>query len=207
MTVRRLPATLALTLALFLAPALAVPGTASAQDPAHPVPRDDIYCPPALPPVDSATHLRVGDPAPDFDLPCISGGRVRLSDYRGRSNVLVSFVPAAWTPVCSDQWPGYNLARELFELHDTVILGLSADNVPTLFAWVHEMGGLWFPVLSDFWPHGATARAYGVLRGDGTSERALFLVDRQGVIRFMDVHDINTRPDLGQIAKALEALP
>ncbi|MGE4554398.1 MAG: redoxin domain-containing protein, partial [Desulfovibrionaceae bacterium] len=121
--------------------------------------------------------------------------------------VLVSFVPAAWTPVCSDQWPGYNLARELFEAHDTVVLGVSVDNVPTLYAWTREMGGLWFPVASDFWPHGAAASAFGVLRRDGTAERALFLVDKQGIIRFLDVHDINSRPDLGRVARALDQLP
>jgi peroxiredoxin (alkyl hydroperoxide reductase subunit C) len=108
--------------------------------------------------------------------------------------------------VCSDQWPGYNIARDLFEAYDAVLLGISVDNVPTLFAWTQEMGGLWFPVLSDFWPHGAVAARYGVLRSDGVSERAIFIIDKEGVIRYIDVHDINQRPPLEGILKELEKL-
>lgn len=167
---------------------------------------EEIYQNGELKPTDSQLKVAVGDQAPDFTLPAVSGGRVSLSDYRGKKNVLLSFVPAAWTPVCSDQWPGYNLARSLFESHDTVLLGVTVDNTPTQYAWIQAMNGLWFPVLSDFWPHGATAAAYGVLRGDGMAERALFLIDKTGTIRFIDVHDINKRPDLGVIAKELEKL-
>ncbi|MEJ5349792.1 MAG: peroxiredoxin [Desulfosoma sp.] len=165
-----------------------------------------IYTPGPLKPVDSQLKVRVGDAAPDFTLPSISGEKVRLSQFRGQKNVVLSFVPAAWTPVCSDQWPGYNIAKELFEARDAVLLGISVDNLPTLFAWTQEMGGLWFPVLSDFWPHGAVASQYGVLRSDGVSERAIFIVDKEGVIRFIDVHDINERPPLEGILKELDKL-
>jgi len=85
-------------------------------------------------------------------------------------------------------------------------LGITVDNLPTLHAWTQEMGGLWFPVLSDFWPHGAVAAKYGVLRSDGTAERALFVIDKQGVIRYVDVHDINERPPLDELVRALERL-
>ena len=68
------------------------------------------------------------------------------------------------------------------------------------------MGTLWFPVLSDFWPHGKAASAYGVLRSDGTAERAIFIIDRQGIIRYIDVHDINSRPPLEGIINELEKL-
>lgn len=170
------------------------------------LPPETLFNPGPLKPVDSTLRVAVGDKAPGFDLPSINGGRVRLSDYLGKKNVVLTFVPAAWTPVCSSQWPGYNLARELFEKHDTVLVGLSCDNLPTLHAWVAQMGGLWFPVASDFWPHGRTAEAYGVLRPEGVSERALFLIDKQGVVRFIDVHDINLRPDLGVLAREMEKL-
>jgi peroxiredoxin (alkyl hydroperoxide reductase subunit C) len=80
------------------------------------------------------------------------------------------------------------------------------DNIPTLFSWTKQMGNLWFPVLSDFWPHGAVAKKYGVLRSDGTSERALFIIDKKGIIRYIDVHDINKRPQLEDLIKELEKL-
>jgi len=157
-----------------------------------------------LPPTDSTLAVAVGDPMPDFDLPAIDGSRVRLSDYVGKKNLVLSFVPAAWTPVCSGQWPGYNIAKDVFAANDTALVGITADNIPTLFAWTRQMGGLWFPVASDFWPHGALAKKLGILRSDGVTERALFLVDKKGLIRFIDVHDINNRPDLGPLIEAME---
>jgi peroxiredoxin (alkyl hydroperoxide reductase subunit C) len=175
--------------------------------PASPQSGDNLYDPGVLKPIDSTLKVKVGQPAPDFTLPSVAGERVRLKDFRGKKNVVISFVPAAFTPVCSDQWPGYNMARGLFESHNAVLLGITVDNIPTLYAWTRQMGPeLWFPVLSDFWPHGAVARKYGVLRSDGTSERALFFIDTKGILREAIVSDINRRPDLESIARALEKL-
>jgi peroxiredoxin (alkyl hydroperoxide reductase subunit C) len=168
--------------------------------------KDMIFNPGVLKAVDSTLKVKVGEPAPDFTLPAVSGDKVSLSQYRGKKNVVISFVPAAFTPVCSDQWPGYNMARGLFEEHDAVLLGITVDNIPTLFAWTHEMGQLWFPVLSDFWPHGAVAEKFGLLRSDGVSERALVFIDKQGVIRDILVSDINKRPDLERCVIGLEKL-
>jgi peroxiredoxin len=168
--------------------------------------KDMIYNPGPLKPIDSTLKVKVGQAAPDFTLPSITGEKVRLSQFRGKKNVVLSFVPAAFTPVCSDQWPGYNMARKLFEGRDAVLLGISVDNIPTLYAWTSQMGELWFPVLSDFWPHGAVAKKFGVLRSDGVSERALFFIDKKGIIRDILVSDINKRPDLEYIATALEKL-
>jgi peroxiredoxin len=165
-----------------------------------------VYSVGELKPVDSATKLKVGDRAPDFTLTTIDREKVTLNQFREKKNVVISFVPAAWTPVCSDQWPGYNIARDLFEQNDAILLGITVDNIPTLFAWTQEMGSVWFPVLSDFHPHGAVAKKYGVLRSDGTSERALFVVDKKGIIRYIDVHDINQRPKLEVLLKELEKL-
>jgi peroxiredoxin len=170
--------------------------------------KDNIYDPGTLKPIDSVLNVKVGDRAPDFTLPSVSGKKISLGLYRGKKNVVLSFVPAAWTPVCSDQWPGYNISKDLFDMYDAVLLGITVDNVPTLFAWTNQMvtegGALWFPVLSDFWPHGAVAHQYGVLRSDGMSERAIFVIDKAGIIRYIDVHDINKRPPLEDIIKALE---
>jgi peroxiredoxin (alkyl hydroperoxide reductase subunit C) len=168
--------------------------------------KENVYQPGALKPTDSELKVAVGQAAPDFRLPSVEGETVSLSQFKGRKNVVLSFVPAAWTPVCSDQWPGYNITRDLFEQHDAVLLGITVDNIPTLYAWTRQMGELWFPVLSDFWPHGAVADAYGVLRSDGTSERALFFIDKTGTITHIHVEDINVRPKLEVIAAALEAM-
>ncbi len=167
--------------------------------------KDNIYDPGHLKPVDSQLKVEVGQTAPDFALPSVAGKTVRLSDFRGKKNVVLSFVPAAWTPVCSDQWPGYKIAHDLFKQHDAVLLGITVDNIPTLFAWTRQMGQLWFPVLSDFWPHGETADAYGILRSDGTSERALFFINREGVITHIHVENINLRPKLETIVEALKS--
>jgi len=168
--------------------------------------KDNIYNPGQLKPVDSDLRVRVGEPAPDFTLPAITGERITLSRFRGRKNVVLSFVPAAWTPVCSDQWPGYNIVKDLFDARDAVLLGITVDNIPTLFAWTNQMGELWFPVLSDFWPHGAVADTYGVLRSDGTAERAIFIIDKDGIIRSILVGDINKRPPLDYLIKELDKL-
>ena len=168
--------------------------------------KDNIYNPGQLKPVDSKLKVRVGEPAPDFTLPSVAGKRITLSQFKGEKNVMISFVPAAWTPVCSDQWPGYNIVKEMFAEHDAVLLGITVDNSPTLYAWTKQMGKLWFPVLSDFWPHGAVADRYGVLRSDGVSERALIFIDKKGIIRDIQVNDINERPDLETCAINLEKM-
>jgi len=168
---------------------------------------DTLYTyPEPLKPVDSVLRVSVGQAAPDFSLPAVSGKQVRLSDFQGEKMVMLTFIPAAWTPVCSDQWPGYNLARPLFEKYDTMVIGISVDNIPTLSTWTRQMGDLWFEVVSDFWPHGKTSEAYGVLRSDGMADRAVIIIDKTGVVRYTHVDDINVRPELGMIIDALEEI-
>jgi peroxiredoxin (alkyl hydroperoxide reductase subunit C) len=166
--------------------------------------KENIYKVGTLKPIDSVLKVKVGDHAPHFTLPAVSGEKISMSQYLGKKNVVLSFVPAAWTPVCSDQWPGYNIIKDIFDQKDSILLGITVDNIPTLFAWTNQMGQLWFPVLSDFWPHGAVAKKYGVLRSNGVSERALFVIDKKGIIRYIDVHDINKRPPLEDLVNALE---
>jgi glutaredoxin len=87
------------------------------------------------------------------------------------------------------------------------VLGISVDHVPCLKAWADSLGGITFPLLSDFWPHGAVSEQYGVLRAkDGHSERALFVIDRQGVIRYVDIHDIGHQPDNAVLFDVLASL-
>ena len=168
--------------------------------------KSNIYNPGQLKPIDSKLKVKVGDRAPDFTLPSLSGKKISLRQFKGEKNVAISFVPAAWTPVCSDQWPGYNLAKVIFDKSDAVLLGITVDNLPTLYAWTNQMGHLWFPVLSDFWPHGKVSKMFGVLRSDGVAERSLFIIDKKGIIRYAHVSDINKRPDLKDLATELEKL-
>ena len=85
----------------------------------------------------------------------------------------------------------------------TQVLGLSVDSVPCLKAWADSLGGITYPLLSDFYPHGRVAEMYGVLRPEGKSERAIFVLDRQGFIRYVDVHDIDQQPDNDDLFRVL----
>ncbi len=85
----------------------------------------------------------------------------------------------------------------------TQVLGLSVDSVPCLKAWANSLGGITYPLLSDFFPHGAVAKKYGVLRKDGRSERAIFVLDKQGIIRYIDIHDIDLQPDNDELIRVL----
>jgi glutaredoxin len=86
------------------------------------------------------------------------------------------------------------------------VLGISVDSVPCLVAWAKSLGGITYPLLSDFFPHGEVAQRYGVLREDGRSERALFIVDKQGIVRYVDVHDIDDQPDNEELFRVLAEL-
>jgi peroxiredoxin len=168
--------------------------------------KSNIYDPGKLKPTDSNLKVKVGEKAPDFTLPAVSGKAVSLHQFNGKKNVVISFVPAAWTPVCSDQWPGYNIVEDIFEQYHATLIGITVDNIPTLYAWTNQMGDLWFDVLSDFWPHGKVANKFGVLRSDGVSERALFVIDKEGIITYAHVSDINKRPNLQDLIIELEKL-
>ena len=165
-----------------------------------------IFKPGKLKSIDSVLKVKIGDRAPNFTLRAISGQKVSLKQFLGKKNVVLSFVPAAWTPVCSAQWQDFRNSKDAFDKSNALLLGITVDNAATLYAWTKQMGNIWFPILSDFWPHGAAADLYGVLRSDGTSERAIFVIDKEGIIRYIDVHDINKRPLLVTIIMELTKL-
>jgi glutaredoxin len=103
--------------------------------------------------------------------------------------------------------PSYELDLPKFEGYNTQVLGISVDHIPCLQAWAESLGGISYPLLSDFWPHGAIAQEYGVLREDeGKSERALFVVDKEGIVRYVDIHDIDDQPDNAEIFEVLRQL-
>ncbi len=90
--------------------------------------------------------------------------------------------------------PAYEADLAKFGALNAQVLGISVDHVPCLKAWAESLGGINYPLLSDFWPHGAVAQLYGVLRDAGYTERAIFIIDKQGIIRYIDIHDISQQP-------------
>ena len=151
-------------------------------------------------------HVEIGSTAPDFKLASHRGGQVRLSDFRGRKNVVIAFHPLAFTPVCANQMRNYETDKAWFDAHDTHVLALSVDAVPAKIAWAEMLGGIEFDLLSDFHPHGAVAERYGVLRDGGISERAIFVIDKTGRVVFAKVYDIPTLPDNTEVRQAIAAL-
>jgi alkyl hydroperoxide reductase subunit AhpC/glutaredoxin len=103
--------------------------------------------------------------------------------------------------------PSYEEALPAFEGYNTQVLGISVDHIPCLKAWAESLEGISYPLLSDFWPHGQVAQRYGVFRHqDGRSERALFIVDKEGIVRYVDVHDIDDLPDIAEVMRVLQEL-
>ncbi len=149
--------------------------------------------------------LKPGTPAPDFTLPSSPQHSVSLAEFRGRP-VVLAFYPADWSPVCGDQMALYNEMLSEFSKQGAQLLGISVDGVWCHAAFTAERK-LRFPLLADFEPKGAVARQYGVYReGDGTSERALFVIDAQGVLRWSFLSPIGVNPGADGIFDALEAI-
>ena len=150
--------------------------------------------------------LPVGAIAPDFVLPNQHRTPVRLSDFRGRKHVVLAFHPLAFTPVCSAQVQTYERERPRFDAEDTHVLVISNDAGPSKKAWGDLLGGVSWDLLSDFHPHGEVAARYGVLRDDGLADRAIFLIDKDGIVRWTKWHDIPEHPDVEQLLGAIRAL-
>ena len=102
--------------------------------------------------------------------------------------------------------PSYEAQWSEFEGMDALVLGVSIDHVPCLKAWAESLGGIHYPLLSDFWPHGAVAEKYGVFRDDGRSERAIFIIDKDGIVRYIDIHDIDDQPDNDEVLAELRKI-
>ena len=153
----------------------------------------------------AATLLQPGTPAPDFTLHATPDQTVSLSELRGRP-VILAFYPADWSPVCGDQMALYNEILPEFRAHGADLLGISVDGVWCHAAFARDRK-LHFPLLADFEPKGAVARRYGAYRDhDGTTERALFVLDGDGVIRWSYCSPIGVNPGADGILRALEEL-
>jgi peroxiredoxin len=154
---------------------------------------------------DRASILSAGARAPEFSLPSTPDQRVALSDFRGRAVVLV-FYPADWSPVCGDEMALFNQVLPAIKRLDAEVLGISVDG-----AWCHaafaNARNLHFSLLADFEPKGAVARSFGAYRQqDGVAERALFVLDEEGVIRWSYLSPIGVNPGADGVLAALEGM-
>ncbi len=145
-------------------------------------------------------------PAPDFTLPVTPDQKLSLSELRGRP-VILAFYPADWSPVCGDQMALYNEILPEFRKHNAELLGISVDG-----SWCHEAftkdRHLHFPLLADFEPKGAVAKKYGAFRaGEGFCERALFVIDKNGMIAWSYLSPVGVNPGAEGLLQALEDLP
>jgi peroxiredoxin len=150
--------------------------------------------------------LAAGMPAPDFSLHVTPDQKLSLKELRGRP-VILAFYPADWSPVCGDQMALYNEILSEFRKFGAELLGISVDG-----PWCHEAftkdRHLHFPLLADFEPKGAVAKTYGAYRGeDGVCERALFVIDKNGVIVWSYCSPVAVNPGADGILEALETLP
>ena len=129
--------------------------------------------------------LSVGDPAPDFALRDQHGQEVRLSSFAGRKAVLVVFYPYAFSGVCTGELTGFRDRLGEFETEDSTIVAISCDPIYTQRAFA-DRDAIFFPLLADFWPHGAVAAAYGVLdESEGCAERSTFVVGKDGRVQWI----------------------
>jgi peroxiredoxin len=152
-----------------------------------------------------ATPLPAGTKAPDFELPSKPDQTVSLADFRGRP-VILAFYPGDWSPVCSDQLGLYQAVLPEFQKWGAELLGISVDGVWSHLAFAQDRN-LHFTLLADFEPKGEVARAYDVYRAeDGTSERALFVIDADGIVGWSYVSPVDVNPGADGILRALENL-
>ncbi len=146
----------------------------------------------------------VGKPAPDFTLRSTPDQAVTLSELRGRP-VILAFYPADWSPVCGDQMALYNEVLDEFSRFDAELLGISVDGIWCHLAFARDRH-LHFPLLADFEPKGEVARRYHAYREqDGTTERALFVIDAEGIVRWTHVSPVGINPGADGILRALES--
>ncbi|GHA91841.1 MULTISPECIES: peroxiredoxin [Streptomyces] len=150
--------------------------------------------------------IEVDTPAPDFELKDNHGRTVKLSDFRGEKNVVLLFYPFAFTGVCTGELCALRDELPKFENDDTQLLAVSNDSIHTLRVFA-EQEGLDYPLLSDFWPHGAASRAYGVFDEEkGCAVRGTFVIDKAGVVRWTVVNALPDARDLNDYIKALDSI-
>lgn len=150
--------------------------------------------------------IQVGEEAPDFELKDQDGQARRLSDYREKKNVVLVFYPLAFSGICAGELCRLRDDPLSFDNEETTTVAVSVDS-PYVLKTFAEREGYSFTLLSDFWPHGAVARSYGVFNQErGFAIRGTFIVDKQGVVRHTVVHQPSEARDPEEYRRALAAL-
>lgn len=150
--------------------------------------------------------ITVGSEAPDFELRDTEGGTTKLSDFRGKKHVLLTFLPAAFSGNChAEMCTLRDENADLASTEDLEVIGITVDQPFALKAWKDQEK---FPIrfVSDFWPHGAVAQAYGVLAEHGLAKRQTFLIDRDGIVRYHEDNPTGARRDQSAWRKAVAEL-
>jgi peroxiredoxin len=148
----------------------------------------------------------IGEPAPDFTLKDQHNGEVTLASFRGRQAVVLIFYPATFTGICQGELAAVQEDLATLQNDDVQVMAVSVDSPFAHKVWA-EQQGFRFPILADFWPHGAVAQAYGVFNDVvGRAVRATFVIDRQGIVRWKVVNAIPDARDHSGYAKALAGL-
>lgn len=150
-------------------------------------------------------ELEVGRKAPDFTLEDQNGEEFTLSDYKGKSRILLSFHPLAGTEVCAKQMKTLERKMRKFQEQNALPVGVSVDPVPSKKLWAEELGLDKLRILSDFWPHGKVAKDYGIFMEEkGFSKRANVIVDEDQTIAFSKVYPLEEVPDVREIISKLK---
>lgn len=147
----------------------------------------------------------IGEKVRNFILKDQNENIFELDTCKGQ-NVLLSFHPLAWTPVCAMQMQSLEKHKEIFKKLNTVAVGISVDSVPSKRAWAKALNIAETRLLADFWPHGKIAAELGILREEGFSQRANIIVDKNGRLVFKKIYPIVELPDINEIIKQLEKL-
>ena len=158
--------------------------------------------------------LKAGATAPDFELPAVTGKqrhKFKLSEHRGKKNLILAFYPLDWSPTCTTEMSGFKTDMSKFSDVGAEVVGISVDSLYSHIAWQEKAIGGDYTLASDFWPHGEVSRKFGVFRETdplpGISNRAIFIVDKQGKIAFSKTYELGQVPDNEECLAVLTKLP
>ncbi len=149
--------------------------------------------------------LDIGRKVRNFSLKDQNQKTFQLAEYKGQ-NILLSFHPLAWTPVCAEQMKDLEKNYKTFQKLNTIAVGISVDSVPCKNAWAKSLKISKTRMLADFWPHGGIAKALGIFKEEGFSERTNFIIDKEGRLAYQKIYPISQLPDINEIIEQLKLL-